>query len=71
MVAMYHSYHPGCYLAPLQHSCCHIIQHPIALADASREDSMSDISVANVWHAVSDILKWNKGETVTHEDLFN
>ncbi|MCD4595437.1 glycosyltransferase family 9 protein, partial [Proteus mirabilis] len=56
MVAMYHSYHPGCYLAPLQHSCCHIIQHPIALADASREDSMSDISVANVWHAVSDIL---------------
>lgn len=44
------------YLAPLQHSCCHIIQHPIALAHASREDSMSDISVANVWHAVSDIL---------------
>ena len=60
MVALYHSYHPGCYLAPLQHSCCRVIQHPIPLASASREDTMSDISVENVWNAVSDILNGMK-----------
>ncbi|OAT50281.1 ADP-heptose--lipooligosaccharide heptosyltransferase II [Proteus hauseri ATCC 700826] len=60
MVALYHSYHPGCYLAPLQHSCCRIIQHPTPLAMASREDTMSDISVENVWNAVSDILNGMK-----------
>lgn len=60
MVALYHSYHPGCYLAPLQHSCCHIIQHPIPLEHASREDNMADISVENVWNAVSNIINGMK-----------
>lgn len=60
MVALYHSYHPGCYLAPLQHHCCNVIQHPIALENASREDNMADISVEKVWNAVSNIINKTK-----------
>lgn len=56
MVALYHSYHPGCYLVPLQHSCCQIVQHPTKLELASREDNMSDISVEYVWNAVCNIV---------------
>lgn len=60
MVALYHSYHPGCYLAPLQHSCCQVIQHPTSLENAHREDNMAEISVENVWNAVSNIMNGMK-----------
>ncbi|WP_193016673.1 glycosyltransferase family 9 protein [Proteus sp. FME41] len=56
MVALYHSYHPGCYLAPLQHSCCQVIQHPTPLEMAHREDNMAEISVEDVWNAVRNII---------------
>ncbi|MBI6528340.1 glycosyltransferase family 9 protein [Proteus vulgaris] len=56
MVALYHSYHPGCYLAPLQHSCCQVIQHPTSLENARREDNMAEISVEEVWNAVRNII---------------
>lgn len=56
MVALYHSYHPGRYLAPLQHSCCQVIQHPTSLENACREDNMAEISVEEVWNAVRNII---------------
>lgn len=56
MVALYHSFHPGCYLAPLHHPCCHVIEHPNSLNNARREDTMADISVEKVWNVVSHII---------------
>lgn len=60
MVALYHSYHPGRYLAPLQHSCCQVIQHPTPLENAHREDNMAEISVEEVWNAVRNIINGMK-----------
>ncbi|MDR0217385.1 MAG: glycosyltransferase family 9 protein [Enterobacteriaceae bacterium] len=57
MVAMYHSFHPGRFLAPQQHAKIAVIEHPIDYRHATRQDTMSDISVEQVWHSVQNILE--------------
>lgn len=56
MVAMYHCFHPGRYLAPQQHPRLIVIEHPVDYAHASREEPMSKISVEAVWEAVKMLL---------------
>ncbi|PWW05358.1 heptosyltransferase-3 [Mangrovibacter plantisponsor] len=56
MVAMYHAFHPGRYLAPQQHAELIVIEHPVKYADASREEPMSKIDVDTVWNAVNTLL---------------
>ncbi|WP_262947633.1 glycosyltransferase family 9 protein [Xenorhabdus indica] len=57
MVAMYHSFHPGRFLAPQQHAKLAVIEHPIDYQQATRQDNMSDISVEQVWDSVKKILE--------------
>ncbi|WP_340609315.1 glycosyltransferase family 9 protein [Xenorhabdus bharatensis] len=57
MVAMYHSFHPGRFLAPQQHAKLAVIEHPVDYRQATREDHMSDISVEQVWQSVKSILE--------------
>ncbi|NHB96412.1 glycosyltransferase family 9 protein [Photorhabdus stackebrandtii] len=56
MVAMYHSFHPGRFLAPQQHAHLVAIEHPVHYMQATREDSMSAISVEQVWQAAQKLL---------------
>lgn len=56
MVAMYHAFHPGRYLAPQQHPMLAVLEHPVDYADASREEPMSKIGVDSVWNAVQTLL---------------
>ncbi len=56
MVALYHCYHPGRYLAPLQHDQLRVLEHPATGANCSRTEPMSDISVDQVWNAVESLL---------------
>lgn len=56
MVAMYHAFHPGRYLAPQQNPELVVIEHPVDYADASREEPMSKIDVDTVWNAVNRLL---------------
>lgn len=56
MVAMYHAFHPGRYLAPQQNPALVVIEHPVDYADASREEPMSKIDVDTVWNAVNTLL---------------
>ncbi|KAA1194806.1 glycosyltransferase family 9 protein [Photorhabdus heterorhabditis] len=57
MVAMYHSFHPGRFLAPQQHPHLVVIEHPIHYMQATREDPMSVISVEQVWQATQKLLE--------------
>ncbi|AOM41757.1 glycosyltransferase family 9 protein [Xenorhabdus hominickii] len=57
MVALYHSFHPGRFLAPQQHLKLTVIEHPVDYRQATRQDTMSEISVEQVWHAVQNLLK--------------
>ncbi|WP_086109978.1 glycosyltransferase family 9 protein [Xenorhabdus vietnamensis] len=57
MVALYHSFHPGRFLAPQQHPKLEIIEHPIDYRQATRQDTMSAISVDQVWHSVQNLLE--------------
>ncbi|WP_342446874.1 glycosyltransferase family 9 protein [Buttiauxella gaviniae] len=56
MVAMYHCFHPGRYLAPQQHPQLIVIEHPVDYAHASREEPMSKISIETVWTALKALL---------------
>lgn len=56
MVAMYHAFHPGRYLAPQQHPALIVIEHPVDYANVSREEPMSKIDVDTVWNAVNTLL---------------
>ncbi|GHD64886.1 glycosyltransferase family 9 protein [Jeongeupia chitinilytica] len=56
MVAMYHAFHPGYLLAPLQHPALTVLEHPEAGEDARRDAPMADISVDTVWAAVQQRL---------------
>ncbi|SDI49064.1 glycosyltransferase family 9 protein [Propionivibrio dicarboxylicus] len=56
MVALYHGYSPSRYLAPLEHPCAYIVDHPLADQDCSTEAPMSDITVDRVWQAVARAL---------------
>ncbi len=57
MVALYHSFHPGRFLAPQQHPKLAIIEHPVGYKQATRQDTMSAILVDQVWHSVQHLLK--------------
>ncbi|CEE92623.1 WalO protein [Xenorhabdus nematophila str. Websteri] len=57
MVALYHSFHPGRFLAPQQHPKLAVIEHPVDSRQATRQDSMSAISVDKVWHSVQNLLE--------------
>ncbi|MBE8597267.1 glycosyltransferase family 9 protein [Xenorhabdus sp. BG5] len=57
MVALYHSFHPGRFLAPQQHPKLVVIEHPVDYRQATRQDTMSAISVDQVWHSVQYLLK--------------
>ena len=53
MIALYHCYSPSRVLAPLEHPCCYIIDHPrVGQEDCGPEASMSEISVDVVWAKV-------------------
>lgn len=56
MVALYHGYSPSRVLAPLDHSCAYIVDHPLADLGATPETPMSDISVERVWDEVRKAL---------------
>ncbi len=57
MVALYHSFHPGRFLAPQQHPKLAVIEHPVDYRQATRQDTMSVISVDKVWHSVQNLLE--------------
>lgn len=52
MVALYHGYLPSRLLAPLEHPCAYIVDHPLADRGATPETSMTDIPVDRVWETV-------------------
>lgn len=55
MVALYHGYSPSRVLAPLDHPCLHVVDHPLA-DQCTPEAAMADISVDSVWQAVQQAL---------------
>lgn len=55
MVVLYHGYSPSRVLAPLEHSCLHAIDHPLA-DRCTVEASMADITVDQVFACVHEAL---------------
>ncbi|MCM2288575.1 MAG: glycosyltransferase family 9 protein [Sulfuritalea sp.] len=55
MVALFHGYSPSRVLAPLDHSCLHAVDHPLA-DRCTPEAAMGDISVDRVWQVVEQAL---------------
>ncbi|HMX22417.1 MAG TPA: glycosyltransferase family 9 protein, partial [Accumulibacter sp.] len=56
LVALYHGYSPSRVLAPLDHPCAYIVDHPLADLGATPETPMSDITVDRVWQTVEQAL---------------
>lgn len=56
MVAMYHCFHRGRYLAPLQHPKLRVIEHPATDSECTRETPMGLILVDRVWAEVCSLL---------------
>lgn len=56
MVAMYHGLSPSYLLAPLEHPCCTVIDHPRA-GKIGLEPSMNEIPVSKVRDAALDLLR--------------
>ena len=56
MVALYHGYSPSRLLAPLDHPCAYVVDHPLADLGATPETPMADISVERVWQVVLQAL---------------
>ncbi|HTL26247.1 MAG TPA: glycosyltransferase family 9 protein [Burkholderiales bacterium] len=57
MVALYHGYSPSSLLAPLEHPCLYVVDHPRAGPDCSPDESMSAIPVDAVWARVLEALE--------------
>jgi len=57
MVALYHGYSPSWLLAPLEHPCLYVVDHPQAGANCSPDDAMAAISVGQVWLRVAAALE--------------
>lgn len=55
MVVLFHSYSPSWLLAPQEHACCHVIDHPRA-GHGTPADSMREITVEQVWQTVATVL---------------
>ncbi len=60
MVAMYHCLHPGHFLAPLEHPVyLGVVEHPVALTEASADCTMDAITVDAVWeHTEQALAGW-------------
>lgn len=56
MVALYHPYSPSWLLAPLEHPCLYVVDHPQAGAGCSPDTPMAGISVDQVWSRVTEAL---------------
>lgn len=56
MVALYHCYSPGRLLAPLEHPCLEVVDHPRADSRCSPETPMAEIEVETVWRSVQAAL---------------
>jgi ADP-heptose:LPS heptosyltransferase len=56
MVALYHCFHRGRLLAPLEHAALAVIEHPSSDADCTRATSMGDLGVEPVLAACIDLL---------------
>ncbi|MEJ2060248.1 MAG: glycosyltransferase family 9 protein [Gammaproteobacteria bacterium] len=57
MVALYHCFHPGRLLAPLEHQGpLAVIEHPLTGDACERTSPMSLITVENVWQAVDNVI---------------
>ncbi|GAB4168739.1 MAG: hypothetical protein Fur0039_07230 [Rhodocyclaceae bacterium] len=52
MVALYHPTSPSRALAPLEHPCCHVVDHPLADRGATPDTPMAEITVDMVWEKV-------------------
>ena len=61
MVALYHCYHRGRDLGPLQHDKLEIVEHPASDADCRRHAPMADIGIDEVWAAVTSLLRSGEG----------
>jgi heptosyltransferase-3 len=57
MVALYHGYSPSSLLAPLEHPCLYVVDHPQAGPNCSPDESMAAIPVEAVWGRVSEALE--------------
>ena len=56
MVVLYHGYSPSRVLAPLDHPCIRVIDHPLADQGATPATPMAEISVDTVWQNVHAML---------------
>lgn len=57
LIALYHCRIPSRYVAPLDHPCCYVLDHPrLDQADCTEETPMSEISVETVYAAVQKAL---------------
>ncbi len=56
MVALYHPYSPSRLLAPLDHPCLYIVDHPRVEEACGPETSMAEVSVETVWAQVQAAL---------------
>lgn len=56
MVALYHCYSPSRLLAPLQHPCLYVVDHPRAQGGCGIETPMAEIGVDAVWARVAEAL---------------
>ena len=57
MVALYHGYSPSRVLAPLEHPCAYVVDHPLADRGATPETPMADIPVDEVWETARRALR--------------
>lgn len=56
LVALYHGYSPSKLLAPLEHPCLYVIDHPRAGPGCTPQETMADISVDCVWQVAQRAL---------------
>jgi len=57
MIALYHGFSHSGLLAPLDHPCAIAVDHPLAGKGATPDTPMGDISVDEVWQAVTRTLE--------------
>jgi heptosyltransferase III len=57
MVVLYHAHSPSHLLAPRDHPCLYVIDHPLASPTAGTDLPMADISVDSVWEKVDAALR--------------
>lgn len=56
MVAMYHPYSPSRLLAPLDHPCLYVVDHPRVSENCGPDTTMAEVAVETVWAQVQKAL---------------